>query len=431
MTLPARFDSVEAVEDFMTTPSDALVADLARTPGDIMVLGVGGKMGPTLARLAKRAAPGKRVIGVARFSEPGVREALVKAGVEPIAADLLDRAQLEKLPKAANVVFMAGRKFGATGDVPLTWAMNVQVPAMVAEVFKDFAHRRLLDGLRLSVRAGGERRRERGHAAGAAARRLRHLLRRPRAHVRVFLRQARHAGPSVPPELRDRHALRRAARHRPQGARRRDDRSVDGPRQRDLAGRRQRGRAALPGACHDADHADQRHRARDHRGPLAGRRVRQASGQDAQAHRHAGGDRLAQQFATHGEGVRPASRAACHDDRMDGRLARPRHGHASTSPRTTRCAMASTEAASRRSTFGRSMPRTAMRSGLCPSRRAGTRTSPTGASCWARAAASAASGRTANGRRARWSCRSARSSPGSAWCWSPGNGGGAASARAC
>ena len=135
-TLPDRFDSVEAVEDFMTAPSDALVADLAKTPGDIIVLGVGGKMGPTLARLAKRAAPSKRVMGVARFSEPGVREALVAAGVEPISADLLDRAALEKLPKAANVVFMAGRKFGATGDVPLTWAMNVQVPAMVAEVFR-------------------------------------------------------------------------------------------------------------------------------------------------------------------------------------------------------------------------------------------------------------------------------------------------------
>ncbi len=134
--LPARFASVEAVEDFMTTPSAELVADLAATPGDILVLGVGGKMGPTLARMAKRAAPNKRVMGVARFSEPGVREALEKAGVEPIAADLLDRAALEQLPKAANVVFMAGRKFGATGNVPLTWAMNVQVPAMVAEVFK-------------------------------------------------------------------------------------------------------------------------------------------------------------------------------------------------------------------------------------------------------------------------------------------------------
>jgi nucleoside-diphosphate-sugar epimerase len=136
MTLPKRFANVEAVEDFMTTPSDVLISDLARTPGDIMVLGAGGKMGPTLARLAKRAAPAKRVMGVARFSEPGVREALVKAGVEPISADLLDRTALEKLPQAPNIVFMAGRKFGATGDVPLTWAMNVHVPAMVAEVFK-------------------------------------------------------------------------------------------------------------------------------------------------------------------------------------------------------------------------------------------------------------------------------------------------------
>lgn len=134
--LPDRFESIEALEDFMTAPSDALVDDLAATPGDILVLGVGGKMGPTLARLAKRAAPDKKVIGVARFSEKGVREELTQAGVETMPADLLDRAALEKLPKAGNVVFMAGRKFGASGDVPLTWAMNVQMPAMVAEVFK-------------------------------------------------------------------------------------------------------------------------------------------------------------------------------------------------------------------------------------------------------------------------------------------------------
>ena len=134
--LPARFDTVEALEDFMTTPSAALIEDLSTLPGDILVLGVGGKMGPTLARLAKRAAPERRVIGVARFSEPGVRDALIREGIEPIAADLLDRSALERLPRADNVVFMAGRKFGATGDVPLTWAMNVQVPAMVAEVFR-------------------------------------------------------------------------------------------------------------------------------------------------------------------------------------------------------------------------------------------------------------------------------------------------------
>jgi hypothetical protein len=68
MTLPARFDSIEALEEFMTRPDRPLVEDLSRTPGDILILGVGGKMGPTLARMAKRAAPGKRVLGVARFS---------------------------------------------------------------------------------------------------------------------------------------------------------------------------------------------------------------------------------------------------------------------------------------------------------------------------------------------------------------------------
>lgn len=133
--LPARFDSVEHLEEVMTTPSSALVADLARLDGDILVLGVGGKMGPTLARMAKRAAPGKRVIGVARFSEPGLRDALQRHGVECIATDLLDRAAVERLPKIANVVFMAGRKFGSADNQPLTWAMNALVPAYVAEAF--------------------------------------------------------------------------------------------------------------------------------------------------------------------------------------------------------------------------------------------------------------------------------------------------------
>ena len=131
--LPARFRDVDHLEDVMTTPSAALVEDLARAPGDILVLGVGGKMGPTLARLAKRAAPGRRVIGVARFSEPGLRDALESRGVECIAADLLEREAIAALPDAPNLVFMAGRKFGSTGREDLTWAMNVHVPAMVAE----------------------------------------------------------------------------------------------------------------------------------------------------------------------------------------------------------------------------------------------------------------------------------------------------------
>jgi len=133
--LPARFKDVEALEDFMTAPGVEVTRDLAAVPGDIMLLGVGGKMGPTLARLAKRAAPERRIIGVARFTEPGLRESLTAAGIETIACDLLDRAAIETLPKAPNILYMAGRKFGASGDTSLTWAMNVLVPAYVAEIF--------------------------------------------------------------------------------------------------------------------------------------------------------------------------------------------------------------------------------------------------------------------------------------------------------
>jgi nucleoside-diphosphate-sugar epimerase len=135
-SLPDGFADAEALEDFMTAPSPALERDLAGLPGDLMVLGVGGKMGPTLARMAKRAAPGKRVVGVARFSEKGLREKLESQGIECIACDLLERASLEKLPAIENIVFMAGHKFGAAGNPDFTWAMNAAVPFMVAETFK-------------------------------------------------------------------------------------------------------------------------------------------------------------------------------------------------------------------------------------------------------------------------------------------------------
>ena len=135
--LPARFDDVEHLEDVMSTPSAALVACLRDLPGDILVLGVGGKMGPTLARLAKRAAPHKRVIGVARFSDAAVRQRLEGWGIETIAADLLDRAALEALPRVPNIVFAAGHKFGAKDNQALTWAMNTHVPALVADTFRE------------------------------------------------------------------------------------------------------------------------------------------------------------------------------------------------------------------------------------------------------------------------------------------------------
>ncbi|HSV52838.1 MAG TPA: NAD-dependent epimerase/dehydratase family protein [Burkholderiaceae bacterium] len=135
MTLPNRIEDLAHLEEELSRPSSALVQELARVPGDIMVLGVGGKMGPTLARMARRAAPGKRVIGVARFSEAGLRERLQAEGVECISADLLSREAVAALPDVANIVFMAGRKFGSTGSEWLTWAMNAHVPALVAERF--------------------------------------------------------------------------------------------------------------------------------------------------------------------------------------------------------------------------------------------------------------------------------------------------------
>ncbi len=139
--LPKRFEDVEALETFMSEPTPGLVADLARVDGDIMVLGVGGKMGPTLARMARRAAPGRRIVGVARFSDPALKASLEGHGVECIACDLLDRDALQGLPNAAdgvrNMVYMAGHKFGAAGNPSLTWMMNVGVPAMVAETFPE------------------------------------------------------------------------------------------------------------------------------------------------------------------------------------------------------------------------------------------------------------------------------------------------------
>lgn len=136
-SLPERFESVEHLEDFMSLPSQALIDDLRRLEGDIIVLGVAGKMGVTLARMAKRAAPHKRIVGVARFSDAQEKIKLESWGVETIACDLLDQKAVEQLPKLPNVIFMAGKKFGTDGDEEMTWAMNTLVPSIVAQAFKD------------------------------------------------------------------------------------------------------------------------------------------------------------------------------------------------------------------------------------------------------------------------------------------------------
>src|SRR3954464_8222365 len=133
--LPETIPDIAALDELLCRPSQALIDDLGRIEGDIMILGVAGKMGPTLAGLAKAALPDRRVIGVARFSEPAVKDWLQARGIETINCDLLDESAIKALPKVKNIVFMAGRKFGAEGDLSLTWAMNSHVPALVAQAF--------------------------------------------------------------------------------------------------------------------------------------------------------------------------------------------------------------------------------------------------------------------------------------------------------
>jgi nucleoside-diphosphate-sugar epimerase len=119
----------QELDDRLSTPRPETVAALEACPGDTIVLGAGGKMGPTLVRMVRRAASGgRRVMAVSRWSSAEAERALNDAGVETIRCDLLDRAAVDTLPDAANVVFMAGQKFGTTDAPALTWAMNTVVP---------------------------------------------------------------------------------------------------------------------------------------------------------------------------------------------------------------------------------------------------------------------------------------------------------------
>jgi len=127
------------LEDLLAEPTVDLIDAFRRIEGDILVLGVSGKMGPSLARLALNATAAagrhRRVIGVARFGDPAVRDALDAHGITTVGCDLLDRRALDALPDAPNVIFMAGRKFGTTGDQPATWATNAYLAGLVAERF--------------------------------------------------------------------------------------------------------------------------------------------------------------------------------------------------------------------------------------------------------------------------------------------------------
>lgn len=121
-------------------PSQSLFESIARLEGDIIILGVGGKMGPSLAKLARRAADiagvKKTILGVARFNEAGLQTELERQGVTTIKADLLNDSELQRLPDTQNVLYLAGTKFGTTGKESFTWAMNAYLPGRVAEKYK-------------------------------------------------------------------------------------------------------------------------------------------------------------------------------------------------------------------------------------------------------------------------------------------------------
>ncbi len=129
---PDSIASVERLEDLLSEPSDAVVSTLSRAEGDILLLGVGGKMGPSLARMARRASDAagisRRVIGVSRFTDAHQEAKLRSHQIETIRADLLDESKVAKLPDAPNVIFMTGMKFGSSGQEAMTWAMNVADP---------------------------------------------------------------------------------------------------------------------------------------------------------------------------------------------------------------------------------------------------------------------------------------------------------------
>lgn len=136
----APITTIEELDAALSRPTAGVLDTLRQIDGDIMVLGAGGKMGPTLARMVRRALDEighkqRRVIAVSRFSSADAAQSLRKHGVETISCDLMSREAVNALPEVPNVIFMAGQKFGTSDAPELTWAMNTVVPAIVAERF--------------------------------------------------------------------------------------------------------------------------------------------------------------------------------------------------------------------------------------------------------------------------------------------------------
>lgn len=138
---PEKIANEKELEEVLSRPSSATIELFKSLDGDILFLGIAGKIGPSLAHMAKKACDEagvkKKIIGVSRFSNPDEKAQIEKWGIETIQGDLLDRDFLESLPKVKNIFFLAGMKFGSEDNLSLTWAMNSYLPALVAEYFKD------------------------------------------------------------------------------------------------------------------------------------------------------------------------------------------------------------------------------------------------------------------------------------------------------
>jgi nucleoside-diphosphate-sugar epimerase len=135
-----RIEDVEHLEELLSEPTPAAIEAMARLDGDLILLGVAGKMGPTLARMVRRASDlagvRRRIIGAARFSDARQQAQLETHGIETIRCDLLDPAQLARLPEVPHVVYLVGMKFGSSGQEALTWAMNCWLPGTVCQKYR-------------------------------------------------------------------------------------------------------------------------------------------------------------------------------------------------------------------------------------------------------------------------------------------------------
>lgn len=141
LDFPKTIENVEQLEELLSRPTPQVIKALEQTNGDLILLGIAGKMGPTLARMIIRgdqeAGIHRRIVGVSRFSDESSRQPLEDLGIETLKGDLLDVNFINSLPDAPNVIYMAGMKFGATGNESLTWAMNTYLPALVSNKYQN------------------------------------------------------------------------------------------------------------------------------------------------------------------------------------------------------------------------------------------------------------------------------------------------------